>query len=395
MIVRSTRILVSFCAVVALSHSAQAITYVATVLSQNNLEYANCYGAFGDYQVGSGLDLELDTNSHAMLWNGTPASAIDLHPAGYQYSIATSAYGTNQAGYGLNISDNQTHALLWNGSAASVTDLQPEGATSSIAFGVSSTYQAGSAFGPSTGGNSHAMLWNGSAASAVDLHPPDLPSSQVRGISETNQVGYAWRSSRFFVAEEYAFLWSGTAASAINLNPPGYALSEALATSGPTQVGAGSVLSGFSAEYHALLWHGTAESYVDLNPAGFVNSSAYGVSGDTQVGYGLPTDGYQSHALVWSGSAASAIDLHQFITALNPAFTDSFAFGISANGIISGHAIDAAGHSAAIQWTPVPEPASYALFVEIQVCASFLFFRLRRRLAKFQTDSERPLPLAV
>jgi uncharacterized membrane protein len=206
-----------------------------------------------------------------------------------------------------------------------------------------------------------------------------MSNSEARGISESNQVGYSWTSTGIFVTEAHAILWTGTVASAIDLNPPGFALSEAHATSGPDQVGSGSLLPGFAAEYHALLWHGTAASYIDLNPPGFVLSSAYGVSGNTQVGSGLPIAGVHTYALAWNDSSASVVNLHPFVASLNPAFTDSFAVGVSINGTISGYAYDAAGHSAAILWTPVPEPMSYALLAGSSICTYPVFLRLRRR----------------
>ena len=50
-------------------------------------------GAANGKQVGGG------GNGHAMLLNGNALTSIDLHPAGYSYSMATSTDGTEHCGY--------------------------------------------------------------------------------------------------------------------------------------------------------------------------------------------------------------------------------------------------------------------------------------------------------
>src|SRR2546425_8460222 len=52
--------------------------------------------------------------------------AIDLHPDGFAYSEAVGTFGGQQVGYGI-LNTGYAHALLWSGSAASVVDLHPAG----------------------------------------------------------------------------------------------------------------------------------------------------------------------------------------------------------------------------------------------------------------------------
>jgi hypothetical protein len=134
--------------------------------------------------------------------------------------------------------------------------------------------------------------------------------------------------------------------------------------SGGTQVGYGDGSFSGNLTTHALMWTGTSASVVDLNPPTFVTSHAYAVAGTTQVGSGQSsTNPDQVHAIAWNGTAASYVDLHSYVTALNPNFRGSVAFGVSEGGVVVGNAIDANDVSYAVMWTPVPlpEPASCTL----------------------------------
>ena len=110
--------------------------------------------------------------------------------------------------------------------------------------------------------------------------------------------------------------------------------------------------SAASDELHALLWTGTANSAVDLNPTGFAVSTAYGTNGVHQVGFA------DAEAMLWTGTADSAIDLNSLLP-----FTSngSTAYTIDAQGNIWGIANDLQGNLHAVEWSPVPEPAGWAL----------------------------------
>jgi hypothetical protein len=127
------------------------------------------------------------TTSRAVRWSGTAASAVDLHPVGYDASEALCTSGTQQGGWGY------------------------------IALGTS---------------HLHAMLWSGDAASAVDLHPAIYTDSKITAITPTQQVGEGWIGAAYgYLSVRHALLWSGTADSVVDLNqylPTGY--SNAVAT---------------------------------------------------------------------------------------------------------------------------------------------------------------------
>jgi hypothetical protein len=96
--------------------------------------------------------------------------------------------------------------MLWSGTAASFIDLHPtSGFTGSSAFGTDGTRQVGVGV---TGGVDHALLWSGSAASVVDLHSV-LPtmmfsSSQAHAIDGNSVYGYAQDTSGTY----HAIAWT-------------------------------------------------------------------------------------------------------------------------------------------------------------------------------------------
>jgi len=147
-------------------------------LHPNGFEQSRAWATSGAQQVGYGWTTS--GNKHALLWRGSAASVVDLHPRGFTGSEADGTSGEEQVGFGapqgshpIDRSDGgslATHALLWRGSAASVVDLHPRGFISSKALATSGGEQAGSGLpqgAPLVGSRqipaSHALLWRGSA----------------------------------------------------------------------------------------------------------------------------------------------------------------------------------------------------------------------------------------
>lgn len=331
-----------------------AQNYTATVLYP--LTYPNTYiaGDVGNEQTAAGefVGTELIAGSseepNAVLWTNQGV-LVNLNPVG----TTSNAYGTNgvqQVGVTFG-SASQTAAMMWSGTAASAVDLNPAGYTSSTAYGISMTgeTQVGNADGD-------AMLWHGSASSATDLNPAGFYASTAYGTDDAQQVG-AGRVRAETGGPEHALLWSGTAASAVDLNPRGGSDSEAFGAAGGQQAGFG-VIGGY---WHAMLWYGTAASALDLNPAGFEYSRAFATDGTVQVGFGTLFTAHEvPHALLWSGNAASAVDLQSLL----PAGTDwdsSEAFSVDAQGNVFGYASAVDQNMVedfAVEWSPssVPEP---------------------------------------
>jgi probable HAF family extracellular repeat protein len=343
--------------VISKTAAAAAPAYKVTVLPPpagfwNSI---SVWGVSGASLVGSGEPFECGFCQHALLWNGTAESVVDLHPSGFRWSEARAVSGASQVGFGLGPSANGFHALLWNGTAESVVDLHPTGYEWTQAFGVSGTSQVGSGVGPATGA-AHALLWNGTADSVVDLHPAGFATSEARGVSGASQVGAGGGPATG--GSGHALLWRGTAASVVDLHPAGFEYTQANAASGAIQVGVGAT----DGDDHALLWRGSAQSVVDLHPVGYQNSYAYGVSGAGQVGYGDYEDWGTPKALLWQSTAQSVVDLHSYVVdQLGPDFHWSQAWAIGENGTIVGYAQSDLQGGYSVIWTPIPEPTGLAL----------------------------------
>ncbi|HVH30202.1 MAG TPA: hypothetical protein VNA31_00850 [bacterium] len=334
--------------------SGQAPLYTAIDLHPSGFVESHGRGISGEQQVGDIWVPPGIGETHAVVWRGSAANMVDLHPRGFsEGSDARGVCGGEQVGAGFpNMSgDRNLHALLWRGSAASAVDLNPRGFLQSVALGTSGDQQVGE--GDWAYLTTHALLWRGSATSVVDLNPRGFEQSHATATSGDQQVG--WGFGPATGGEVHALLWHGSADNVVDLHPLGFTLSAADGTFGGQQVGVASN-SGWD-NGHALMWRGSAASAVDLNPHGFTSSRAHATNGEEQVGSGVPEGaplivGYwghisAAHALLWRGNAASVVDLHPF---LPPRFVESTASGIDAAGNVVGEASDAGARPHAFLW---------------------------------------------
>jgi hypothetical protein len=305
--------------------------------------------------VGSGFQTG---KKRTLLWRNDTSAPIDLTPDAYNNgrAVIRRATDTQQIGEGgIDPSIGDTHALLWSGTAASVVDLHPAGFKTSTGSAIAGNVQGGAGQLTVTTEGNHALLWRGTAASVVDLHPSGYYNTYVSGVTASGDLQFG---SGILTRGGYnhALLWRGTAASVVDLNSTGYVASQIFDVSESTQGGT-ITPSASPGNEHAALWRGTAASVVDLHPAGFQSSGISGVSGDTQVGYGFNPGG--NHALVWKGTAASVVDLQ----VVNPTITIngvvitiafSVAAGVDRNGNIVGSVTDSASKSYPVVWKPAP-----------------------------------------
>lgn len=117
----------------------------------------------GGQQVGYGY-----TPKRALLWRGSAESMVDMHPEGYTSSEANATNGFKQVGSGY-IFDPVTqvghsHALVWSGDAASAVDLNqylPDGFTDAAATGIDADGKivGWAGRGSSDPANVHAVMW--------------------------------------------------------------------------------------------------------------------------------------------------------------------------------------------------------------------------------------------
>jgi autotransporter-associated beta strand protein len=181
----------------------------AVDLNPSGFVNSSASGTDGVHQVGDGSGPTTSNLTHALLWSGTAASAIDLNPSGFTFSNAGGVSGTQQVGtgYGPSTGTDQNgfpldHALVWNGTAASAVDLNPTGFSQSYANATNGSIQVGYGY---ENNDNHALLWSGTAASAFDLNT-GLPAAygfvsaqafrvnaagDIWGIGYTPYFGYA------------------------------------------------------------------------------------------------------------------------------------------------------------------------------------------------------------
>jgi hypothetical protein len=222
--------------------SGSAASYV--VLTPSTYVRSYCYGTQGGQQIGyADKVFYISTLQHAMLWYGSPSAPVDLHPAQYTFSKGLGIYGGQQVGYGSTYAypaeetagtyQSTDKALLWFGTAASVVSLHPVGFDASSALCTNGIRQGGWGYiAASTTSHLHALLWSGNAGSVVDLHPAGWYDTRITAMSNNTQVGDGWTGAPGAAgSHRHALAWSGTAASVVDLNqflPVGY--SEGVAT---------------------------------------------------------------------------------------------------------------------------------------------------------------------
>ncbi len=201
--------------------------------SSSGFTWSTCLGTYGGQQVGFGeRPVYTVTYQNALLWNG--GVVTNLHPTQLFYSFSK-AFGISngqQVGYISNASypygetlsyHPLSHAVLWTGTAASAVDLNPVGFTASEALATNGTQQAGWAF---NGASQHAALWSGTPDTFVDLNPLGYNDSRITALTATQQVGDGWVGPMGAAGSvRHALVWSGTPESVVDLNqflPPGY-----------------------------------------------------------------------------------------------------------------------------------------------------------------------------
>jgi len=159
-----------------------------TLLHPAGSSASEVHGVFGGQQAGFA---QFGNSLHAMLWSGTPDSAVDLGPSSaYQDAQADAISADQQAGYVVTF-DLGRHAALWTGSADSLVDLNPSGFSNTQATAVLNDQQVGFGFGTATGGHTHALVWSGTASSVLDLHqflPGDCTDSYASGIDSDGTI---------------------------------------------------------------------------------------------------------------------------------------------------------------------------------------------------------------
>lgn len=227
--------------------TAPALTF-AEALHNSGPEFDYVYGTDGVRLVGT-LAYEYQDGFYdyqAQLWTADN-HVTNLHFAGATDSSAVAIDGVHQYGWYLG-GPSPSHAVMWTGSAASHVDLHPPGYSGSLISGAGDDQAVGTA-------GTHAGLWAAGGAAFVDLHPPAATSSAAVAAHQGVQAGSAGGA---------AALWTGAPETYFNLGafvPPGFLSSTATdfevgADGSFTVVGYG--YNGATQRNEALVWRSQA-----------------------------------------------------------------------------------------------------------------------------------------
>jgi hypothetical protein len=160
----------------------------------------------GTYQVGETNMLAMPVT--AVAWRGTPQSLMPIGAA-FSTSSATGVWNGIAVGYGAT-QLTTTHAILWDLSSGSMVDLNPSGASGSYAWGISHNQIVGTATAHSTN-QRLAGYWIGeNPASFVNLNPDVASASDAYGTNGTQQVG-AISLAADPLSDSHAVVWNGSA----------------------------------------------------------------------------------------------------------------------------------------------------------------------------------------
>jgi hypothetical protein len=145
----------------------------------------------GDFNAGNAYApyAFLSTANGSSFTSLNPTSIVDGISTPWYYSVAEGVNAGKQVGFGYPSNASYSHAVLWSGTAASAVDLNPTTFTSSVARGVGGGIEVGD--GLATAANQvDALLWTGTAASAVDLNRPGDVESAAYRTDGVQEVGY-------------------------------------------------------------------------------------------------------------------------------------------------------------------------------------------------------------
>jgi hypothetical protein len=252
-----------------------------------------------------------------MLWTIGSPTAIDLHPSGWAYSGASGTSLGNQVGNAWSADGSASHAIVWSGSAASAIDITPPGYNAGVSA-ISGTDVGGAMVSLSNPyGYGVAALWHGFNNAPINMSPaPGDPTvgSGIFCLSGNQQGGYVYYSSTNL---QHAVIWSGTPGSMVDLNPDASIVNSYVQGTNGTQQCGTAQINGYAHQQcgtaqingyaHAAVWSGSASSFVDLQtflPSNVLYSNAYAIDADGNIcGYATFTDPvtgyYAGHAVMW------------------------------------------------------------------------------------------------
>ena len=268
---------------------------------------------------------------------GTPAwaaplySVTDLGTIGGSSSQGLAINATGQvAGQGFIAGDAATHAVRWTGSVP--TELLPPGGTASFGYGINASGQV-SGYGTTSGSAVHAARWTGTTPADLGSLSITNDGSTGYGINDSGQVaGY---SNTGIGLNYHSVRWTGTTPADLGTFAGG-TLSIGYGINAAGQVAG--FASGGAFSSHAVRWTGATPE--DLGTLGGFDSVGYGINLSGQVaGYSKLPGNEISHAVLWTGTTPS--DLGTL------GGNAAFAYGVNASGAVVGMSATVAGSTTA------------------------------------------------
>ena len=304
--------------------------------------------------------------SNAVLMNMPPFGT-----GGYISAVAMTPLGVIEAGQYDRVvgSTGATHAVVWNGTPGSAVDLHIASntpANGSRAYGVSATPIGFQATGMiESNGRDAAAMWSGSTPQSSTytlLHADNMFQSRAPVAYTFNgaakQAGYAEFPGS---GNRHPVVWSGTAGSYVDILPVGFVAGEVYSA---TAEGGQELLGGVARDATSnrpVVWRGTGGDVQVLSgtperQAGHVQS----LSSTHAVGQIHIVNSGSHHASIWDLATGQVTDLHRFLPAEYVNGTSS-ALYVDAVGNVYGSAQMAGAVSAVpFVWT-IPEPSGAAM----------------------------------
>jgi hypothetical protein len=301
--------------------------------------------------------------SNAVIMNPPPFGS-----QGYISAVANTPLGVIEAGqYDGDFGGfSATHAVVWNGTPNSAVDLHIASGTPrnrSVAYGVSATATGFQATGLSDdgGGRDAAAVWMGSTPQSSifrSLHASGMFQSRAlvgysfNGLAK--QAGYAEFGGS---GQHHPVVWSNTADSYIDILPAQFFAGEVYCATGE---GGQELIGGIARDTTSdkpIIWRGTGGNFQVLSgtpqrQAGQVQS----INGARAVGKIHIVNSGSEHAAIWDLVTGQVTDLHSFLP-FGYENGQSSAFYVDAAGNVYGSAQPSAGISPVPFVWMIPEPA--------------------------------------
>lgn len=350
-------------ALTAWATQAQAQSYAFTALgSLGGLSS----GAKAINSLGQVVGYSMDNSGvqQAVVWNGGAPTA--LGDGGYGSVSGAYGYAINNAGVVVGNAYNGLGApVVWQNGA--VTSLPVFDGVSGYAYGINDAGQIAGTANAADDQSSVAAVWQvGSSAAPTVL--PGLGGLYTQA-SAINNAGQVVGASMDADNHSHSVVWNGNTAPTV-LGDIG---DQNSLGSGATAVSESGLVAGVFFEnvfFHAVAW-GLDGRPVALSEMGGIGSSAFGINSHGQVvgsfsTFNVNTGTADFFAALWDAQTGQGVNLNSLLSPgqISEGIVLTSATGINDSGFIVGQYHNTVtGIDGAFELQPVPEPATYVLFL--------------------------------